>query len=125
MMRASMFHPFFNPPFFLSVQWLRSSALQTALHLCCKGPFPCRSSRAVNCHPCSSSPPFLKGTALRQVDMPQLFRSCPAVIESDCRKLEIKFILSGCPLYTDANNDHVTVTATGRQAGATPQFEGI
>jgi hypothetical protein len=56
---------------------------------------------------------------------PQLFRSCAAVIESDCGKLEIKFILSGCPLYTDANNDHVTVTATGRQAGATPQFEGI
>jgi hypothetical protein len=29
----------------------------------------CRSSRAVNCLPCSSSSPFLKGTALRQVDM--------------------------------------------------------
>jgi hypothetical protein len=41
MMRASMFHPFFDPPFSLSVQRLRSSALQTALQ---RGPVPCRSS---------------------------------------------------------------------------------
>src|ERR1700730_10409410 len=35
----------------------------------------CRGSRAVKCPPCSISPPFLKGTALRQVDMQQLCRS--------------------------------------------------
>jgi hypothetical protein len=56
--------------------------------------------------------------------MQQSRSNCAAVIESDCGKSEIKFILSGCPLYT-ANNDHVTLTATGRQARAAPQFEGI
>src|ERR1700730_9811050 len=62
----------------VSPVWLTSvrycEVLGYFLTLCAAG-HRCRGSRAVNCPPCSSSPPFLKGTALRQVDMQQLCRS--------------------------------------------------
>jgi hypothetical protein len=40
--------------------------------------------------------------------MPQLHRVVPQLLKVADGKSEIKFILSGCPLYTDANSDHVT-----------------
>jgi hypothetical protein len=65
------------------------------------------------------------GTALRQVDMQQLCRSCAAVIERDCGKLEIQFILSRRSLYAVANNHRVAVTASGCWAGFLPHFESL
>jgi hypothetical protein len=85
----------------------------------------CRSSRAVNCPPCSSSSPFLKGTALRQVDMQQLRRSCAAVIERDCGNLEFQFILSGLSLNTVAYDHRVAVTALGCWAWFLQHFESF
>jgi hypothetical protein len=89
------------------------------------GASACRSSRAVNCLPCSSSSPFLKGTALRQVDMQQLRRSCAAVIESDCGNLEFQFFLSGLSLNTVAYDHRVAVTTSGCWAWFLQHFESL
>src|ERR1700730_15635589 len=112
----------------VSSVWLTSvrycEVLGYFLTLCAAG-HRCRSSRAVNCPPCSSSPPFLKRTALRQVDMQQLCSSCAAVIEWDCGKSEIQFILSRRSLYAVANNHRVAVTASGRWAWFWQHFESL
>ena len=112
----------------VSPVWLTSvrycEVLGYFLTLCAAG-HRCRSSRAVNCPPCSSSSPFLKGTALRQVDMQQLRRSCAAVIERDCGNLEFQFILSGLSLNTVAYDHRVAVTALGCWAWFLQHFESF
>jgi ribonuclease PH len=45
--------------------------------------------------------------------MQQLCSSCAAVIERDCGKSEIQFILSRRSVYAVANNHRVAVTASG------------
>jgi hypothetical protein len=104
-----------NPGHSVSPVWLTSvrycEVLGYFLTLCAAG-HRCRSSRAVNCPPCSSSPPLLKGTACGRLTC----SSCAAVIEWDCGKSEIQFILSRRSLYAVANNHRVAVTASGRWA---------
>jgi hypothetical protein len=57
--------------------------------------------------------------------MQQLCSSCVAVIERDCGKLEIQFILSRRSLYAVANNHRVAVTASGRWAWFWQHFESL
>ena len=57
--------------------------------------------------------------------MQQLCSSCVAVIERDCGKLEIQFILSRRSLYAVANNHRVAVTASGRWAWFWQHFESV